>query len=233
MGVLFSRELPIDERTVDELCDTITQQGQGVIAVSAVLSPNSMLLLGQGTTIERFKQAMPEAFPTRVHLRLNDSKWPPLHTPIVRQRQIPDRSAVMIQSMSVTTAGSQTPVLSLVTGQRVQGDPLTLRPLLRNWVDHRQRLWDAVCGVLTSSVQTVVHVGPAPNVIPATFNRLAENVRQLQARHDLSGLGARALGAIADRPWLSSRLPTSAALLRAPQLKQVILEDWLLENAPS
>ena len=170
MGVLFSRELPIDENLVDQLCDEITAGGDGVIDVSAVLSPNSMLLLGQGTTIEQFRSRMKDAFPARVHLRVNDSRWPPLHTPIVRQKNVPDRAAVMIQSMQVSDATPEPPVLSLVTGQAVSGGPVAVRKLLRDWVDHRQRLWDAVCGVLHAPVQTVVHIGPEPNVIPATFS---------------------------------------------------------------
>jgi hypothetical protein len=32
------------------------------------------------------------------------------------------------------------------------------------------------------------------------------------------------------RPWLTSMLSTRAALLRAPFVEQVVLEDWLLEQ---
>jgi [acyl-carrier-protein] S-malonyltransferase len=42
----------------------------------------------------------------------------------------------------------------------------------------------------------------------------------------------RAAAGLARRPWLSSLLPSRAALLRAPQIQHVILEDWLLENVP-
>jgi len=35
------------------------------------------------------------------------------------------------------------------------------------------------------------------------------------------------------RPWLASVLPTEASLLRAPLVRQVNLEDWLIENAPT
>jgi [acyl-carrier-protein] S-malonyltransferase len=34
------------------------------------------------------------------------------------------------------------------------------------------------------------------------------------------------------RPWLASVLPARASLLRAPFVEHIILEDWLLENAP-
>ena len=43
---------------------------------------------------------------------------------------------------------------------------------------------------------------------------------------ELPGTGA----GLARRPWLSALLPSRAALLRAPLLKHVILEDWLLEQ---
>ena len=50
------------------------------------------------------------------------------------------------------------------------------REILTRWVDQPQQLWKTVLEVLNSGVQTVVHVGPAPNILPATFHRLAENV---------------------------------------------------------
>ena len=232
MGVLFSRELPINEVVVLQLCDEITEQGAGVIGVSAVLSPNTLLLLGQGDTIHQFRRRMGDVFENRVHLRLNDSSWPPLHTPIVWQKNIADRASVLIQSMHIANEPLRPPTLSLVTGKAVTPGAATRR-LLRDWVDHPQRLWDAVAAVLRSSTQTVVHIGPAPNVIPATFSRLSENILQLKSRGNLAGLRARAMSRIVDRPWLSQRLPASAALLRAPQIKQVILEDWLMDNAPA
>lgn len=230
MGILFSRSLPIDEQLALQLCDEISAAGKGVIGISAILSPNTFLILGQNETVERFKERMVSAFPHKVHLRVNDSRWPPLHTPIVRQRNVPDRAAVMLQTMQMHNAAARLPVFSLVTGQLVT-DGVSTRQTLRDWIDQPQRLWDAVCYVLQSAVDTVVHVGPAPNVIPATFARLSENVQQVKAKQNLSGLRARAMARLVDRRWLSSRLPTSASLLRAPQLEHIILEDWLLENA--
>jgi len=38
---------------------------------------------------------------------------------------------------------------------------------------------------------------------------------------------------MARRPWLSAMLPERAALLRAPLVKHIILEDWLLDHAPA
>jgi [acyl-carrier-protein] S-malonyltransferase len=42
----------------------------------------------------------------------------------------------------------------------------------------------------------------------------------------------RAVSGLARRPWLAAMLPANAALLRAPYVKHVNLEDWLLENLP-
>ena len=78
---------------------------------------------------------------------------------------------------------------------------------------------------LASGVQTVVHVGPDPNLVPATFTRLADNVL---AQVKGSGIGMRAMQGMANRPWLKRLLPGRVALLRAPELTQVVLEDWLL-----
>ena len=104
--------------------------------------------------------------------------------------------------------------------------------ILRDWVDHPQRLWSAVYETLASGITTIIHVGPDPNVIPATFTRLAENVVQQTSGRSLGRMGMRAAAGLARRPWLSALLPSRAALLRAPLIKQIILEDWLLENAP-
>jgi [acyl-carrier-protein] S-malonyltransferase len=121
------------------------------------------------------------------------------------------------------------PVFSLVTGD-VSYDDFHARDILRDWADHPQRLWDAVYATLAGGITTVIHVGPAPNVIPATFHRLGENIRQQTAGRSLGKMGMRAAAGLARRPWLSALLPSRAALLRAPLLKHVILEDWLLEH---
>ena len=99
---------------------------------------------------------------------------------------------------------------------------------MHDWVDHPQRLWDAIYETLAMGISTVIHIGPEPNLIPATFKRLADNVAQ-QAR---GSFGVRALSAAVNRPWLQRLLPYRASLLRAPYIQHVILEDWLLEHAP-
>jgi [acyl-carrier-protein] S-malonyltransferase len=94
-------------------------------------------------------------------------------------------------------------------------------------VDHPQRLWDGVYQVLALGIETIIHVGPEPNIIPATFQRLGENIRQ----QTQSNLGMRALSHMVRRPWLKALLPQRASLLRAPLIEHVILEDWLLAQS--
>ena len=69
----------------------------------------------------------------------------------------------------------QPPILSLVTGKASYND-YNARDILYRWIDHPQLLWDVVYESLTKGVETMVHVGPEPNIIPATFKRLRDNV---------------------------------------------------------
>ncbi|MGI9427229.1 MAG: hypothetical protein ACR2NM_01130 [Bythopirellula sp.] len=232
MGVLFSRGPTIDEKEVELLCLQITSEGKGTIGISAVLSPNTYLLMGQQDTVQRFRDAMHDLLPQRAHLRINDNRWPPLHTPIVRQKNIADRASVMMETLQGCFAPPSPPVLSLVTGA-ISYDDHSARDILRKWVDHPQRLWDAVDETLDLGVETILHVGPEPNVIPATFRRLSENVVEQSSGGSLGSLSMRAVSGLARRPWLAALLPARASLLRAPHLTHVIVEDWLLENAPA
>jgi [acyl-carrier-protein] S-malonyltransferase len=231
LGVLFSRGKAISESHVHRLCVQVTSAGRGTIGMSAVLSPNTYLLVGQGESIGRFKEAMAKEFSGDAHFRLNDHRWPPLHTPIVRQRNVPDRAAVMMETLHCQPFRERPAVVSLVTGKR-NYDDANARELLRRWVDHPQRLWDAVCETLAADVKTIVHIGPQPNVIPATFTRLADNVRQQTDGRSFDSYRKRAMTSMARRPWLGALLPARAALLRAPFVEQITLEDWLLDNAP-
>jgi [acyl-carrier-protein] S-malonyltransferase len=231
MGILFSRGPALVENDVVRLVRQITAEGQGTIGISAILSPNSYLLMGQDDTLERFKDVMHERLPGPAHLRVNSNRWPPLHTPIVRQKHITDRASVMMEQLEGGFQPPCPPVISMVTGRRSYDD-FHSRDVIRQWIDGPQRLWDAVCETLASGVTTVVHVGPEPNVIPATFHRLSDNIAQQTAGNSLGSLGMRAAAGLARRPWLSAVLPSQVALLRAPLVQHVILEDWLLAHAP-
>jgi [acyl-carrier-protein] S-malonyltransferase len=227
LGVLFCRgqELPLEH--VHRQCLHVNAEGRGVIGVSTYLSPNSLLLLGQGDTLDRFSLRINAVANERVYLRKNDSQWPPMHTPIVWQRHIPNRVAMLLQTMPGGFTAPKPNVLSLVTGQTSYNDH-NCRELLTRWTDHPQRLWDAVYATLTQGIETVIHLGPEPNLFPATFRRLKDNV-ELQMK---ASLGLRAVSGMVTRPWLKRLLPARTALLRAPMIEHVILEDWLLEAKP-
>lgn len=231
LGVLFSRGPAIDTHAVERLCLRINQVGRGVIGISAFLSPNSLLLHGQADTIDRFAELMHEWLPHRLYLRKNDYRWPPLHTPIVWQRNVPNRAAVLMHTAAGGMKAPQPPILSLVTG-KFSYDDTNCRELMAEWVDHPQRLWDAIYETLSLGIEVVVHVGPEPNLGPATFTRLCENVRGLLADRSIAGLGMRAMSRAVRRPWLARLLPQRSALLRAPLVAQIVLEDWLLTHAP-
>ncbi|MBW3600000.1 MAG: ACP S-malonyltransferase [Planctomycetes bacterium] len=227
LGVVFCRRKPLPMEHVRRLCVRVNQEGRGIIGVSAVLSPNSVLVMGQQDTLDRLKAELDKVADDRVFLRKNEHPWPPLHTPIVWEKAIPNRAAMLMLTLDGGTTPPKPPIVSLVTGKTSYND-YNARDLLHRWTDHPQLLWDAVYETLSQGVEVVVHAGPTPNIIPATFNRLRENVEaQMKA-----SLGLRAMSGIVTRPWLKSLAPTRTALLRAPLVQHVILEDWLLENAP-
>lgn len=229
MGVLFSRGPELSYDNVQRLCLEINAEGQGVIGISAFLSPNTMLLLGQGSTIDRFKQRMKERVSDQVHLRKNEHRWPPLHTPILWQRSLSNRAAIQQHIMPGGFIEPKPTLISMVSGKASYND-YNSREILNKWIDHPQRLWDVVCETLAAGVETVIHVGPDPNLVPATFQRLSDNVStQLRGRSP-ARLGRRAMSRIVRRPWLTKMLSNRAILLRAPFVEQINLEDWLLKQ---
>jgi len=232
LGVLFSRGSFIERNSVEKLCTQITVEGKGSIGVSSILSPNTMLLIGQGETLDRFKQIMHDLLPESVHLRKNPHRWPPVHTPLTWQRNIPNRAAVMMEKIPGGFTAPKPPILSCVTGGTDYND-FNSRSIMNRWVDHPQRVWDVVDKTLAAGVQTVIHVGPEPNLFPATFTRLAIDVSAQMEGRSISSMGLRAVSRIIrKRSWLSRILSSDAALLRAPFIEQVSLENWLLEQQP-
>jgi [acyl-carrier-protein] S-malonyltransferase len=227
LGVVFTRALELPLEDVRRICLEINAEGRGVIGVSSHLAPNSVLLMGQGDTLDRFLKRVQGIVPERIHVRKNEHRWPPLHTPIMWERNIANRAARAMHTLPIKFDGPAPNVLSLVTGH-FSYSSTTTRDLLHRWVDHPQRLWDAVYATLANGIPAVVHIGPGPNIVPATFKRLKENVVAQLA----DSLSLRALSAAARRTWLARLLPERAALLRAPYVEHVILEDWLLEHAP-
>jgi [acyl-carrier-protein] S-malonyltransferase len=230
MGIVFSRGPAIGSDEVRRAAGEVTQRGAGVVAVSAILTPNSLLVLGDPEAVEALAALLTERIGTHVHVRKTPGPWPPLHTPLIHERCVHDRAAMRMRTMPGGFSRPDPPVLSLVTGGFDYREE-NVRDLLAAWSDHPQRLWDALLVLLQSSVETVIHVGPEPNLIPSTFKRVAENVRTQIRSWPGGDFSYQSLGPILRRPWLAGLVTRQAALLRAPLVRQVVLEDWLLEQA--
>lgn len=232
MGIVFSRGPAIDSEKIEECCAEITARNQGTICISSFLAPNTLLILGQGRSLELFKAVIKKKFEKSVHVKLNPDRWPPIHTGIVRQKNIPDRASVMLETVPGGFQKPSIPIVSCITGDDCYNG-FNSRRILRDWIDSPQQLWKVVERVLASDITTLIHVGPEPNIIPATLNRLSLNVTTQLNDRSLAGLGLRAVSSIVRRrPWLAQILSKNASLLRAPLIQQVVLEDWLLENSP-
>lgn len=232
MGVLFTRAPVLPEADVERLCAAVSGEGHGLVAPSSYLSPNTALLLGQGKTIDRVEALMKEYLPARVMLRRNPNRWPPLHTPIVRCRNIPNRAAMALYAIPGTRPIPRPPVVSCASG-RFCDDALNCRENLVAWTERPQRLWDAIDATLTAGAETVLHIGPAPNLVPATFSRLSNNVSKSIGKRYLRGIGRGVVSSMNRYSWIAHLLPHRAALLRAPFVEHIILEDWLLDPARS
>lgn len=227
MGILFSRGPELDLEAVQKLCIEVNMEGAGVIAISSFLSPNTVLLLAQRDTLATFKSRMPTVLGKRVNLRKADGQWPPLHTPILWQRNVPARAGIQMHTMGGGLQAPKPNIVSLVTG-KMSYNSYNARETLVAWLERPQRLWDGICEILAGGVETVIHLGPDPNLLPATFQRLSDNVRAQTGDNWLNKFGKQAVSLIARRAWLSPILSTRASLLRAPYVRQIVLEDWLL-----
>jgi [acyl-carrier-protein] S-malonyltransferase len=223
LAIIFSKRSSIPSLAIEQICLDITRETGKTIAVSSQLAPNTLLVIGQGETLKDLTERMKDLRSEGVVVRPKDNRFPPLHTPIMWQRYICDRASLMLQKVCIADTPPSPPVFSMAVG-RVDYTPYNAREHLRLWMDHPQRLWDAINYTLSHNVDTVIHIGPDPNLIPATYNRLSDNVAsQMQA-----SMGVRALSYAVHRPWLQAIMPQQAFLLRAPAMAQVILEDELL-----
>jgi [acyl-carrier-protein] S-malonyltransferase len=229
LGIIFSRGPALSLKDVQALCTSVSNEGRGMVGVSTYLSPNTVLVMGQGNTLDRLESTLPEFFPDKVLLRRKPQKLPPLHTPLVWQRCIPNRAAVAIYKIGGVLKLPSPPIVSCVTG-KASYDPLNARDTLIQWVDHPQLLWDVLYETLVEGVNLVIHAGPAPNLVPSTFERISNNVTK-QFGNRYIGMIGREFGSRMHRhAWLSRILPSRAALLRAPHVEHVVLEDWLLDQ---
>lgn len=233
LGVLFTRGATLRSEDVERLCRAVSGEGRGLIGPSAYLSPNTALLLGQGGTLDRVEQLMAEYIPDKVMLRRNPNQWPPLHSPLVWQHHVPNRTAMLLYRIEDSIKPPAPAVLSMVTGE-ASHNAEDSRDVLVRWTDHPQRLWDVIDETLSAGIEFVIHVGPTPSLIAATFARLENNViRQMGNGNKYLHILGRGLASELNRhAWLSRLLPSKAALLRIPYIGHVILEDWLLEQSP-
>jgi [acyl-carrier-protein] S-malonyltransferase len=229
LGVIFSRGPAIVLKDVQDLCTSVSSEGQGMVGVSSYLSPNTVLVIGQGDTLDRLDRAMPAFLPDKTMLRRKPHKLPPLHTPLVWQRNIPNRAAVALYKIPGHLKPPSPKVVSCVTGT-ASYDALNARDTLIRWIDHPQLLWDVITETLGENVDLLVHAGPAPNLIPATFERLSNNIAKQFGNRYFQRIGREVGSRMNKYAWLSRMLPSKAALLRAPHVEHVILEDWLLEQ---
>lgn len=230
LGVVFSRGAAIPLKDVQDLCVEVSSEGRGMVGVSTYLSPNTLLVIGQKATLDRLEAAIPGRLPGKTMLRRKPHKIPPLHTPLVWQRNIPNRAAVGLYGIEGGGLWAPTPrIVSCVTGTAVY-DARNARDTLIRWVDHPQLLWDVITETLVAGVDLVVHVGPAPNLVPATFERLSNNVAKQFGNRYFQMIGHGVGSRMNRHAWLARLLPSKAALWRAPHVAHVVLEDWLLEQ---
>jgi [acyl-carrier-protein] S-malonyltransferase len=227
MGLLSSPTRVLDAELVQRLCSLISSRGHGLVGPSTYLSPYQVVLLGQGDTLDLLETEMRQYLPSAVTLRRRPNQWPPLHTPLVWVRSVPNRAAVALYHTDGGHSKPKPTVISCTTGQ-ADYDEWNSREILTEWTDHPQRLWDVLEKTLASGVELVIHVGPEPKLITTAFNRLSGKImKQLKSRH-LDRLGWRVLPSISRNHWLAPKLSLNAVLFRAPFVNHLILEDWLL-----
>ena len=232
LGILSVHGATLQIEDVEHLCASISRRGQGLIGPSTYLSPYQVLLLGQYDTLSMLEQEMHEFLPAGVTLRRRPNHWPPLHTPIVWERNIPNRTAMAMHHIGGGDRKPTPSIVSCTTGS-TSYDEWNSRAILADWTDHPQRLWDAMENALASGAEIVLHVGPEPRLFPTGFDRLSHRImKQLKMKH-LDRLGSSVIPSISRNSWLTRKLPANAVLLRAPFLNHIILEDWLLAQEVS
>jgi malonyl CoA-acyl carrier protein transacylase len=211
------------------LCAQINAEGRGMIGVSAHLSPNAGLVMGQGDTLDRFEVLARREFgqPLRLH-RMRD-RWPPLHTPLMHQRDVRSRAVESLRAISDVRRAPELPILSLVTGTFGYTDGNALGQL-GDWIDQPQQVWDAIYKTLELGVGIVVHVGPAPKIFPSTYERIGDHVVRQLGECSLQGLRMRAVSGLMRHRGIARLLRSRTVLLGAPHVRHVILENWLLAH---
>lgn len=225
MGILFSRGPALSFEMIEKCCLEISCEGQGTLSISTYLSPNTVLLLGQHATLDVFKDRCLKLLPKGTQLRKNPHQWPPLHTPIVRHKFISNKAALLLEQTSGGFIKPSPPILSCVTGDYSYTE-LNCREIFVRWTESPQRLWQALHKLLEENCEIMIHLGPEPNIIPATMSRLSANVSSYMNPATWTGYGIQTLSQnSASRRWLAKLISIDSAVLRTPFVQQVVLED--------
>ena len=227
IGILSVSGEALSIEQVRRLCIKISSRGHGLIGPSTFLSPFKVILLGQADTFDLFESEMAAHFAGGPTLKRRPNRWPPLHTPLVWERNVPNRTALALYHIAGGDRKPTPPIVSCTTGV-ANYDEFNSRGILADWTDHPQRLWEAMKHTLASGVEVVIHVGPEPRLFPSGFERLSDKIRKLMRRRHLDRLGNSLFPTISRNRWLNRSLPGKAALWRAPFLDHLVLEDWLL-----
>jgi len=226
IGLLSTRRaLSIEQ--VRRLCIWISSRGHGLIGPSTYLSPYQVILVGQADTLDLLEREIPAHVPGGATLRCRPNRFPPLHTPLVWQRNIPNRTALALYHIAGGERKPTPPVVSCTTGV-ANYDEFNNRGILADWTDHPQRVWEAMKHTLASGVELVIHVGPEPRLFPTGFERISDKVKKQMRRRHLDRLSTSLFPSISRNPWLNRSLAATAAVWRAPFLDHLVLEDWLL-----
>jgi [acyl-carrier-protein] S-malonyltransferase len=232
IGILSMTRRPLPIEQLRRLCIWISSRGEGLIGPSTYLSPYQAILLGQGNTLDLLERKMPTALQGAATLKRRPNRWPPLHTPLVWERNVPNRTALALYHIAGGDRKPTPPVVSCTTGV-ANYDEFNSRAILADWTEEPQRLWDAMKYTLSSGVEMVIHTGPEPRLFPTGFERLSDKIKKQMRRRHLDRLGNSLFPSISRNQWLSRSLPGRAALWRAPFLDHLVLEDWLLaQNVP-
>ncbi len=99
LGILFSRGPALGYDKIEQLCLQITNEGNGTIAVSTILSPDTCLLMGQGKTLDRFQERMVGVLPEKSRLRKNRHRGRRFTLPSSGKRTFSDRAAVLMEKV--------------------------------------------------------------------------------------------------------------------------------------
>ena len=117
LAVLSTRRSDLRPREVERACRDVRSEGRGLIGPTAYLSPRAALVVGQGRTLDRLAEILAEYLPADARLRPKQDRWTPLHSPLVWQQNLPNRTAVLLHRIEGRLNAPSPPIVSCVDGQ--------------------------------------------------------------------------------------------------------------------